>query len=280
MSAIRALVLTGCGIHSEEETAAGYRLAGAEAHVVHIGRLLRGEIRVERFDVVHIPGGFSFGDDLGAGRALANRMRARRIPGGGTLLDGLGRVTADGGMVVGICNGFQVLVQLGLVPNVGGRGEPEASLVSNSSGRFEDRWVRLRANARSPFRLWDEDRPLEAPVRHGQGRLVFRDDAVRDEVVRRGLDLFSYCDAAGVPTVLYPANPNGSPRGVAALCDPAGGAFGMMPHPENHLSAFVHPDWPRRRREQGGGEEGDGVAVFRGVVRRVAERKGLGGTER
>ena len=146
MSVVRALVLAGFGINSEEETAAAYRLAGAETHVVHLARILRGDVRVEIFDVIHIPGGFSFGDDLGAGRALANRFRTRRLPGGETLLDGLRRVAADGGMVVGICNGFQVLVQVGLLPNVGGRCEPEASLLSNASGRFEDRWVRLRAN--------------------------------------------------------------------------------------------------------------------------------------
>lgn len=275
MTIVRALVLAGFGINSEEETAAGYRLAGAETHVVHLTRVLRGETRVERFDVVHIPGGFSFGDDLGAGRALASRFRARQLPGGGTLLDGLERVAADGGMVVGFCNGFQVLVQLGLLPNVGGRREPEASLLPNASGRFEDRWVRLRTNARAPIRLWERDVPLDVPVRHGQGRLALRDDAVRRAIVERGLDVFTYCDERGATTDDYPANPNGSELAIAGLCDPAGRVFGMMPHPEDHLSAFVHPDWARRRREGATSEAGDGVVVFRSLVRRVAAEKGL-----
>lgn len=275
MTVVRAVVLAGSGINSEEETAAGYRLAGAETHVVHLGSALRGEPRMDSFDVVHIPGGFSFGDDLGAGRALANRFRARRLPGGITLLDGLAAVAKGGGMVVGICNGFQVLVQVGLVPNVAGKCEPEASLLTNASGRFEDRWVRLSADARSPAQLWQREVPLEAPVRHGQGRLVFRDDGVREEVRRNALNVFTYCDATGRSTSEYPANPNGSELGVAGLCDPSGSVFGMMPHPEDHLSAFVHPDWPRRRRERGELGEGDGVEVFRAVVRRVAARKGL-----
>ncbi len=274
MNPVRALVLAGFGINSEEETAAAYRLAGAEASVIHLAAALRGEVRVADFDVVHIPGGFSFGDDLGAGRALANRFRVCRLPGGGTLLDGLAGVSKDGGMVVGICNGFQVLVQIGLVPNVGGRCEPEASLLVNASGRFEDRWVRLQANPRSPVALWSGSEPLEAPVRHGQGRLVFHSDGVRTAVVERGLDVFAYCNADGDRTGEYPENPNGSELACAGLSDASGNVVGMMPHPEDHLSAFVHPDWPRRRRERGEVAEGDGVAVFRAVVERVAAQKG------
>lgn len=275
MTRVRALVLAGFGINSEEETAAAYRLADAEAHVVHLGRFLDGSARVEEYDVVHIPGGFSFGDDLGAGRALANRFRMRRLPGGGTLLDGLRHVVSDGGMVIGICNGFQVLVQVGLVPDVGGRCEPEVSLLPNASGRFEDRWVRLAANPRGPVVLWDAVRPLEAPVRHGQGRLAFRDDDVRRAVDDLGLDVFAYGDAEGRRTATYPENPNGSELAVAGLCDPTGRIVGMMPHPEDHLSAYVHPDWPRRARETGRREDGDGVAVFRAVVHRVSRDKGL-----
>jgi phosphoribosylformylglycinamidine (FGAM) synthase-like amidotransferase family enzyme len=258
MNVVRALILSGFGINTEEETAAAYRLAGAEPHVIHLSGLLRGDVRAEEFDIVHIPGGFSFGDDLGAGRALANRFRARRLPGGGTLFDGLVKLATSGGMVVGICNGFQVLVQVGLVPNVGGDYEPEVSLVANASGRFEDRWVRLRQNPRSPVCLWNEEAPLDLPVHHGQGRLVFRDADVRDVVVARGLDVLAYCDACGGPTSEYPANPNGSDPAMAGLCDPSGNVIGTMAHPEDYLSAFVHPDWPRRQRERRV-EEGDGV---------------------
>jgi phosphoribosylformylglycinamidine synthase subunit PurQ / glutaminase len=274
MNPVRALVFSGFGINTDEETAVAYRLAGAETKVAHLSAALRGDVRVEDFDLVHIPGGFSFGDDLGAGKALANRFRVRRRPGGGTLLDALAGVAGDGGMVVGICNGFQVLVQVGLLPNAGGRGEPEASLLANASGRFEDRWVRLRQNARSPVRLWGGGTPLEAPVHHGQGRLVFRDVEVRGEVIARGLDAFAYCDASGMATGEYPANPNGSDLAAAGLCDPSGNVIGMMAHPEDYLSAFVHPDWPRRRREGSQAEEGDGAAVFRALVERVATQRG------
>ena len=192
------------------------------------------------------------------------------------MVDAFRTVVAEGGMIVGICNGFQVLVQLGLVPNTGGRCEPEASLLPNASGRFEDRWVRLRANAKAPIRLWDRENLLEVPVRHGQGRLAFRDDDVRSAVARQSLGIFSYCDARGEPTSQYPENPNGSDLAIAGLCDPSGRVVGMMPHPEDHLSAFVHPDWPRRRTAgEGEDEDGDGVSVFRAVVRHVARDKRL-----
>ncbi|MGD9676088.1 MAG: phosphoribosylformylglycinamidine synthase subunit PurQ [Candidatus Bipolaricaulia bacterium] len=265
-----ALVVTGYGINCEEETAAAYRLAGATATVAHLENVLRGEVSLDGFDIVHLPGGFSFGDDLGGGRVLANRIRTRRLPGGATLCDGLRAVARRGGMVIGICNGFQALVELGLVPNLGGELAAEAALMQNSSGKYEDRWVRVRSDADCPAAVWTGLETWEVPVRHGQGRLVFRDEALREEAARLHLIGLTYCDERGEPAERYPENPNGAELACAALCDPSGRILGIMPHPEAYLSLFNHYDWPRIRRERPGtSEDGAGLVWFRNVVRTV-----------
>ena len=272
MRAARALVVGGFGINCEEETAAAYRLAGAVAATVPLGAVRCGEVRLDAFDVVHLPGGFSFGDDLGAGRVLANRIRARRLPDGTTMAQGLAGVARRGGMVIGACNGFQALVEIGLLPNLVGEGASEAALMQNASGKYEDRWVRLRADRASPARVCTGLEECEAPVRHGQGRLVFRDEAVRDEVERLHLNVLTYCDERGHPTDRYPANPNGAELACAALCDPSGRVLGMMPHLEAYLSVYNHYDWPRLRRERPNeSEDGAGLVFFRNVVRAVLE---------
>ncbi|MBN1336915.1 MAG: phosphoribosylformylglycinamidine synthase subunit PurQ [Deltaproteobacteria bacterium] len=267
---IRALVLTGFGINCEEELAAAWRLAGAEPHLVHLNRLLAGQERIRDHHVVSLPGGFSFGDDLGAGRVLANRIRYRTLPSGGTLLDELSRFVQEGGYVLGICNGFQVLVQTGLLPNVGGGLEPEATLAPNASGRFEDRWIRCVATTPSPTPFLAGVSTLDLPVRHGEGRLVFRDDEVQTRVVERGLACLRYADSEGLETHVYPANPNGSALACAGMVDVSGHVFGLMPHPEAYLSAWNHPDWGRRIRLSGHAmEDGEGLALFRNLVRHL-----------
>ncbi|MEN6369335.1 MAG: phosphoribosylformylglycinamidine synthase subunit PurQ [Thermotogota bacterium] len=270
MKTVRALVVAGFGINCEEETAAAYRLAGAEARVAHLESILRGNIELDAFDVVHLPGGFSFGDDLGGGRVLANRIRTRKLPRGATMSDGLRAVARRGGMVIGICNGFQAIAELGLVPNVGGDGVAEVALMQNVSAKYEDRWVRVRADLECPAHVWAGLEEWEVPVRHGQGRLVFRDESLRDEVARLHLNGLTYCDESGKPTDRYPANPNGADLACAALCDPSGRILGVMPHPEAYLSLFNHYDWPRLRREcPERSEEGAGLALFRNVVKAV-----------
>ena len=271
MTAARALVVAGFGINCEEETAAAYRLAGAVARVEHLESVLRGDVGLAGFDIVHLPGGFSFGDDLGAGRVLANRIRERRLPGRTTMGGELAALARRGGMVIGVCNGFQALVELGLVPNVGGGGEVEAALMQNASGKYEDRWVRVRSRAECPAPVWTGLEEWEVPVRHGQGRLVFRDEALREKVARLHLNGLTYCDERGTPTDRYPENPNGAELACAALCDPSGRILGIMPHPEAYLSLYNHYDWPRIRRERPGeSEDGAGLTFFRNVVRAVA----------
>jgi phosphoribosylformylglycinamidine synthase len=270
---VRALVLTGFGINCQDELAAAYRLAGAEANIVHFNELLAGQASIRGYDVVNFPGGFSFGDDLGAGKALANKMRFCKLASGRTLLDEIADHLKAGGFVLGICNGFQILVKSGLLPNVGGTFEQEVSLIVNDSGKFEDRWVHCRAGqpVKTPF-LKDVD-ILALPVRHKEGKLVVRDDAIRAAILEQGLCALRYCDAAGNIATEYPALPNGAEWSCAALTDPTGHVLGMMPHPEAYLSIYNHPDWTRRREAAGGNEDGEGLRVFRNIVEHIRRNR-------
>jgi len=270
---VRALVLAGFGINCQDELAAAYRLAGAEADIVHFNELLTGARPVRGYDVINFPGGFSFGDDLGAGKALANKMRFCKLAGGSTLLDEIADHLKDGGHVLGICNGFQILVKCGLLPNVGGNFEQEVSLIVNDSGKFEDRWCHCRAEqpALSPF--LNGVGVLALPVRHKEGKLVVRDDAIRAAIRKQGLCALRYCDAEGHVATEYPALPNGAELSCAALTDPTGRVLGMMPHPEAYLAIYNHPDWTRRREAAGGNEEGEGLRLFRNVVDHIRRNR-------
>jgi len=267
MTEARAAILTGYGINCEEELDAAFRLAGAAVDRVHSATLLRGHSDLAGYDIVALPGGFSFGDDLGAGRVLAHRIRSRQLPDGSTILEQLIDFAKRGGFILGICNGFQTLVALGLLPNTEGSYRQEASLAANLSGRFEDRWVQLAADDRAPHPAVSGLGSFEVPVRHGEGRLVFRDRRVREAVIEGHLSCLSYVDAAGAPTDAYPENPNGAELACAGLCDPQGRVLGLMPHPEAYLSAINHYDWPRRRRENPSmPDEGEGLNLFRRLV--------------
>ena len=245
----KALILTGFGINCEEEMAAAYRLAGAAATIVHLNQVLHGHVSIHDYDILNFPGGFSFGDDLGSGVVLANKLRYRQTPNGRTLLDDIREFVANGKFVLGICNGFQVLVKLGLLPDLAGTVTPEVTLTHNASGRYEDRWVTLRVNPQSttPFLAGHRHAGSARPPRRGPPGHSRRSHP-RRQIVARGLNCLTYVDAAGASTAAYPANPNGAALNCAGLTDPTGRVFGLMPHPEAFLSGYNHPDWARRRR--------------------------------
>jgi phosphoribosylformylglycinamidine synthase len=212
---VRVSVLTAAGINCDRETVEACRLAGAEAEPVHLNQLLAGERKLSDFGMLVLPGGFSYGDHLGAGAMLATVLRHR-------FLDELQAFIDDGRPVLGICNGFQVLARLGLLGDV--------TLAANETGRFECRWVRLRVELSGcPFVQGLE--VLELPIAHGQGRVMTLDGELERLLERAPL---RYCE-----------NPNGSVADIAGVSNAAGNVFGLMPHPERYVMPQHHPDWPR-----------------------------------
>ncbi|MGI4759985.1 MAG: phosphoribosylformylglycinamidine synthase subunit PurQ [Janthinobacterium lividum] len=271
----KALILTGFGINCEEEMAAAYRLAGGEATIVHLNEVLHGRVSIHDFDILNFPGGFSFGDDLGSGVVLANKLRYRQTSDAGrTLLSDIREFVAAGKFVLGICNGFQVLVKLGLLPNLGGDFQPEVTLTHNASGRYENRWVRLKVNAQTkmPTPFLSGLSSFEVPVRHGEGRLVVPDAATRDRITELGLNCLTYAGHDDQETGTYPLNPNGADLNCAGLTDPTGHIFGLMPHPEAYLAGCNHPDWGMKKRRGELKEEGEGLAIFKNIVTHLKHR--------
>jgi phosphoribosylformylglycinamidine synthase len=250
----RAIVLRAPGTNCDEETADAWQRAGADAEIWHINRLIASHAELDRFQIFTIPGGFSYGDDLGAGRILAARI--------GTVLgEALQRFRDRGGLILGICNGFQVLVRSGLLP--GGALHSRATLAHNDSGRFEARWVRLLPQeGRSPFLPSSE--PIELPVAHGEGKFVMSDSTGANGHLPTSQIVLQYIDEQGKPTQAYPANPNGSAWAIAGICDTTGRVFGLMPHPERFVESWHHPRW--FRRAPGLGARADGLRIFQGAV--------------
>jgi phosphoribosylformylglycinamidine synthase subunit PurQ / glutaminase len=265
---VDVMVLSGYGLNCEAETAAGFRMLGARTRIVHAGDLLDGTASLDGVHILVFVGGFSFGDHIASGRVFANRLRVR-------LGDRLARFVDDGALVLGICNGFQTLVKLGLLPGLDrAAGDPlaaqQASLVANERHGYRDAWVRLQVDPSSPcvFTQGASGAPLEVPSRHGEGKLVFA-PGVQERLEAEHLVPVRYVDAMGAPTECWPDNPNGSPRGAAGLCDRTGRIFGIMPHPEAHLYPENHPDWLARRDAGEVVRYGDGLGVLAGGVRAV-----------
>jgi len=260
---VRALVLTGNGTNCEREMAEACRLGGADVvDIVHIYKLLGGETCLADYDFLNLPGGFLDGDDLGSAKANATRLRYAATLQGGSLYEQICRFIADGKLILGICNGFQLLVKLGLIPDMGCVHEQETTLTFNDSGRFEDRWVHLQINENSPCIFTRGIKRLYLPVRHGEGKFVVRDDEVLARLHTLQLVALRYADENYQPIMQYPANPNGSIDAIAVICDASGRVFGMMPHAEAFLHRTNHPRWTAEDLP----EEGQGIVLFRNAV--------------
>ncbi|MGE0708853.1 MAG: phosphoribosylformylglycinamidine synthase subunit PurQ [Planctomycetota bacterium] len=261
MSAPQALVLRAAGSNCDRETASALERAGAKVDRVHVNRLLErapGEA-LSGVDLLALPGGFTYGDDLGAGRILGVLLE-------GKLREAVQGLVARGGLVLGVCNGFQVLVRAGLLP---GEGVP-ATLAPNRSGRFEVRWTRLRAETdRSPWLRAGE--LLDLPVAHGEGRLALGEGATlpAERVALRYLapsdGAPGVAGSAGTSPACYPHNPAGSHDDVAGLIDETGRILGLMPHPERNVDPWHRPGWTRRTG-QGASGPGAGLRLFENAV--------------
>ncbi|MDI6753873.1 MAG: phosphoribosylformylglycinamidine synthase subunit PurQ [Thermodesulfobacteriota bacterium] len=273
MKKVKALVLAGNGINCEMEMAHACRLAGSDVvDIVFLYDILSGEVKLDDYHFLNLPGGFLDGDDLGAAKAMAHRLKYAKIAGSGERLDEvIFRFIREGKLILGVCNGFQLMVKSGLLPGLKGiYGKQALTLTFNDSGRFEDRWVYLKVNSNSPSIFTRGLKGLYLPVRHGEGKFIPKNDEMLAELERKNLIALQYSDPDyRKPTLEYPLNPNGSASAIAGICDETGRLFGMMPHPEAYLYFVNHPRWTREKVP----EEGMGLAIFRNAVEYV--RKNL-----
>lgn len=250
-----AVVVRAPGTNCHEETAAAFEAAGATAELTRLRDVLADPKSLDDKQIFCIPGGFSYGDDLGAGRIFASKLS-------GEFGDRLKAFRDRGGLILGICNGFQVLLQTGLLVEANEDGNACATLTSNAQGRFEDRWVHLQLTAgRCAFVT--ESAVITLPVAHGEGKFVVDSQDVLGILEEEHRVVCRYVDAEGNPGG-YPVNPNGAIEGVAGVCDETGRVFALMPHPERHLSPYQHPTWTRRDQQP---EHGDGYLFFKNAVR-------------
>lgn len=270
MALARAIVITGNGTNCEMEAAHACRLGGFDEVVIaHISDLLYGDVRLDDFHFLNLTGGFLDGDDLGSAKAQANRFKYAKVDDlEEHLIDQLLRFIRDGKPILGVCNGFQLMVKMGLLPGFDGNHlEQVATLTFNDCGRFQDRWVYLKNNPASPSIFTRRiDKGIYLPIRHGEGKFVTATPAVLERIESAALAVLKYSGPAySAPTMEFPLNPNGSVNAIAGICDESGLLMGLMPHPEAFCHRTNHPRWTREELP----EEGDGLILFRNAAEYV-----------
>ena len=261
MTQVKAVVLRAAGINCDMETEYALELAGASAQRVHINRLIEDKKLLEQFQIIVLPGGFSYGDDVAAGKILSNQIIHH-------LAGPLQKFIEDGKLALGICNGFQVLVKAGILPG-GDSNEPrhqeDVTITYNDSGKFEDRWVYLAPQTKKCVFI-EPARQIYLPIAHGEGKVVAKDQAAMETLKTNGHIAFKYVDKDGKEGP-YPINPNGSMDSVAGLTDSTGRVLGLMPHPERFTRLTQHPHWPRLENK----DDGDGMTIFNNAVKYIKE---------
>ena len=250
MTEVKTLILRAPGTNCDVESAFAFEKAGAQVELVHVAELIRRQKPLSGYQIMVIPGGFTYGDDISAGRILANELRLK-------LRDEIQRFVDNGGLILGICNGFQVLVKAGMLPRWTGENSQMLTIAGNDSGKFECRWVYLRTNETSPCIFTRGIDIMYLPVAHAEGKVVI--SAGMPEDVRVALH---YADETGDIRAGYPYNPNGSMNNIAGICDATGRVFALMPHPERFVRWPQHPRWTREARR----DHGDGFRIFLNAV--------------
>jgi phosphoribosylformylglycinamidine synthase I len=259
MAQVRAIVLRAAGINCDMETEYALEAAGASAERVHINRMIEDKGLLDEVQIIVFPGGFSYGDDVAAGKILANQVIHH-------LSDALRKFIDEGKLVLGICNGFQVLVKAGILPgNNSSKERQSVTITYNDSGKFEDRWVYLAPQTERCVFI-EAGRQIYLPIAHGEGKVVTSDEEVLEQLKAVGHVAFKYVDENGQEGD-YPINPNGSVDSIAGLTDATGRVLGLMPHPERHVRHSQHPHWSRIQ----GKKDGDGMGIFTNAVRFIRE---------
>jgi phosphoribosylformylglycinamidine synthase len=270
MEQVKATVLRAAGINCDLETQYALELAGAQAGRIHINRLIEDKSLLDGYQILVIPGGFSYGDDVAAGKILANQIKHH-------IYEQVQKFIDDGKLVLGICNGFQVLVKAGILPYADESGWP-VTVTYNDSNKFEDRWVYLAPETNRCVFI-EPDRRIYLPIAHGEGKVVATDRQTLDKLQNEGFIAFKYVDENG-NVGGYPVNPNGSINSIAGFTDSTGRVLGLMPHPERHIRHTQHPRWtriktqdPRHKtqdpRPKTQDRQGDGMTIFNNAVKYV-----------
>ena len=251
MSKVKVLAIRAPGTNCDIETVFAFEQAGAEVSLVHVNRLIGGDEKLSDYQIMVIPGGFTYGDDIAAGKILANELRLK-------LAQDIKTFIEDGRLVLGICNGFQVLVKAGILPTTLKNCPEQLTVAVNDSGKFECRWVYLSVNETAPCIFTTGISHMYLPVAHGEGKVM-----ADDEILHRINIVLQYADETGNTKAIYPYNPNGSMLNIAGICDESGHVFALMPHPERHVLGVQHPRWTREERK----EFGDGFLIFQNAVK-------------
>ena len=256
---VKVIVIRTAGTNCNEETAFAFSRMGATVDQVHINALIAGEKKLSDYHILALPGGFSYGDDIASGRILANELRLK-------LGTNIKQFIRDGKLIIGICNGFQILVKAGILPGLGWQIGQEATLFYNDSAKFEARWVHLKVDSRC---VWTKgmSSQIYLPVAHGEGKFIPKDKKVLDALLANGQIVFRYCSPEGSKPA-YPDNPNGALDDIAGICDTTGRVIGLMPHPERHFLFEQHPFWTRLTKKS---DFGDGAKIFENGINYVKE---------
>jgi phosphoribosylformylglycinamidine synthase I len=247
---VKALILRAPGTNCDVETAFAFKQVGAQADLVHVGELINHLTSLSNYQIMVIPGGFTYGDDISAGKILANELRLK-------LRDEIKTFVDDGRLILGICNGFQALVKAGMLPESRNENTQPLTIAGNDSGKFECRWIYLQANKTSPCVFTKGTDLMYLPVAHGEGKVVVEPGVLEELNVA-----LHYADETGNIQADYPYNPNGSVNNIAGICDSTGRIFALMPHPERFIHWTQHPRWTREPRR----DYGDGFRIFLNAV--------------
>jgi phosphoribosylformylglycinamidine synthase I len=259
MTEVKAIVLRAAGINCDMETEHALELAGAQAQRIHINRIIEDKTLLDEFQIIVFPGGFSYGDDVAAGKILANQIRHH-------LFEPIRKFIDDGKLVLGICNGFQVLVKTGILPgNNSTDNQQEVTITNNDSGKFEDRWVYLAPQIDKCVFI-EPGRQIYLPVAHAEGKIVTKNEASLEQLKSAGHVAFKYVGENGNEGA-YPINPNGSMDSIAGLTDTTGRVLGLMPHPERFVRPTHHPHWSRLKEKPAS----DGITIFNNAVKYIRD---------
>lgn len=251
----KVLIFSGHGINCEIESKKAFDIVNAYTEIIHLNKFFSSQINIDNYDIIMFPGGFSFGDDLGAGIVLSAKLKK--------YIDKFKNFINNGGYIIGICNGFQVLVNLGLLPNINNKENNEAALIENNNKTFIDNWVNLKVNNSNNSPFFKGITEIYLPIRHQEGKLIIADNKIKEEIIKNNLDVLTYED-----------NPNGSELDIAALTDKTGHILGMMPHPEAFLTVYNHPNWSKLKKDNPNiSQAGEGLQIFKNIIFHIKEQR-------